>query len=65
MYVRKNDSTDTLIQTVSSATAERSWTNNSLSISVAAGDYVEIKGVNPTWATNPGGVAVSGYIYFE
>jgi hypothetical protein len=65
MYVRKNDTTDTLIQTVSSAAAERSWTNNSLSISVAAGDYVEIKGVNPTWVTNPSALSVGGYLYFE
>ena len=65
MYVRKNNTTDTLIQTVSSATSERAWTNNSMNISIAAGDYVEIKGVNPTWATNPSGVAYSGYLYFE
>ena len=65
MYVRKKNVTDTLIQTVSLATNERSWTNNSMSISIAAGDYVEIKGVNPTWATNPTGVAYSGYLYFE
>ncbi len=65
MYIRKNNSTDSLISTVGSATAERSFDNAAINVSIAAGDYVEIKSSGPTWATNPVGVYISGYLYFE
>ncbi len=65
LYVRKNNTTDTLIATLSAATNERVFSNTGLSISVAAGDYIEIKGVQPTWATNPLGTIYGGYIYIE
>jgi N-acetylneuraminic acid mutarotase len=65
LYIRKNNTTDTLIATVSAATNERVFTNSSLSISVAAGDYVEIKGVQPTWVTNPVTSIYGGYLYIE
>jgi hypothetical protein len=63
--IRLNNATDTLIQTVSSASAVRTFTNSSLSIAVAAGDYIEIKSVNPTWGTNPLTTVFGGYIYIE
>jgi hypothetical protein len=65
LYVRKNNSADTLIATVGAAANERVFSNTSLSIAVAAGDYIEIKGVNPTWATNPATTIFGGYIYIE
>jgi hypothetical protein len=65
LYIRKNNTTDTLIQTLSVNTSERVFTNSALSIAVAAGDYVEIKSVNPTWATNPLTCIFGGYIYVE
>jgi len=65
LYLRKNNSADTLIATVASATAERVFSNTGLSIAMAAGDYFEIKSVQPTWATNPLTTIWSGYIYFE
>ncbi len=65
MYIRKNNSADTLIASVGSAGANRTFSNTGLSISVAAGDYIEIKLVCPTWATNPAGVRFSGSIYIE
>ena len=61
-YVRKNNTTDYLIQTISLATSERIFTNSSLSIPVVSGDYIEIKAVNPTWVTNPLAFIVGGYI---
>jgi hypothetical protein len=64
-YVRLNNLTDTLIQTLSVATNERRFTNSSLSIVVVAGDYIEIKFINPTWATNPLTTIFGGYIYIE
>ncbi len=65
LYIRKNNTTDTLIQTVSVAANERIFSNNTLNIAMAAGDYFEIKAINPTWATNPLTTIFGGYIYFE
>lgn len=65
IYVRLNNSTDTLIATVSVSAGERIFTNSLLSIAVVAGDYVEIKSVNPTWATNPLTTIFGGYVYIE
>lgn len=65
MNIRLNNSTDTLIQTVGAAAAERRFTNTSLSITVAAGDYIELKMLSPSWGTNPTGVTLGGHIYVE
>ena len=65
LYIRKNNTTDTLIATVAAATNERVFTNSSLSIAMAVGDYFEIKAINPTWATNPLTTIFGGYIYIE
>ena len=64
-YVRLNNTTDTLISTLSVATNERVFSNSALSIAVVAGDYFEIKFINPTWATNPLTTIFGGYIYIE
>jgi len=65
LYIRKNNSADTLIATVSAAASERVFTNAALNISMAAGDYFEIKSVNPLWATNPLTCIFGGYVYVE
>lgn len=65
LYIRKNNATDTLIQTVSLATNERIFSNTNLNISMVAGDYIELKWVNPTWATNPLTTIAGGYLYIE
>jgi hypothetical protein len=65
LYIRKNNTTDTLIATLNVATSERVFTNAALNISLVSGDYVEIKGVQPTWATNPLTTIYGGYLYFE
>lgn len=65
LYIRLNNLTDTLIQTLTLNTNERTWFNGSLSIAVVAGDYIEIKGIQPTWATNPNTTIYGGYIYIE
>lgn len=65
MNIRKNNTTDYLVQTIAVANAHRVWSNGGLSISVVAGDYLEIKEVEPTWATNPANVRKSGIIYIE
>jgi hypothetical protein len=65
LYIRKNNTTDYLIQTLSVAASERVFTNSSLSIPMVAGDYFEIKSVYPTFATNPLTTIYSGYVLFE
>jgi hypothetical protein len=65
LYIRKNNTTDTLIATLSVAASERVFTNSSLSIAFAAGDYFEMKSVQPTWATNPLTTIWGGYLYGE
>lgn len=65
VYLRLNGSSDTLIATVAAATNARSFTNTSLNIPVVAGDYIEIKSVNPTWATNPVTTFFGGNIHIE
>lgn len=65
MYVRVNNATDYLISTLSVSANERVFTNSSLSIPLAVGDYIEIKCIPPIWATNPLTFICGGYIYIE
>jgi len=65
LYVRKNNTTDTLIATLSVSVSERIFTNAGLNIALVSGDYIEIKAVNPLWATNPLTTIFGGYLYFE
>lgn len=65
MCIRKNNTTDTLVQSLSCASSSRLWCNTGLNISVNAGDYIEMKTVFPTWATNPANLCLSGHIYIE
>lgn len=65
LYVRRNNTTDYLIATLAVSANERRFSNAALSIPVSAGDYIEIKGVQPTWATNPATCIYGGYIYIE
>jgi hypothetical protein len=65
LYIRKNNSADTLIATLTVNTNERVFSNASLNIPVVAGDYIEIKSVQPTWGTNPATTVYGGYIYVE
>jgi len=65
LYIRKNNTTDFLIATVAQANNERIFTNSNIGIPMAAGDYFEIKMINPTWATNPLTTIFGGYVYIE
>jgi len=65
LYVRVNNTTDYLIATVGANTNERVFSNTGLNVSLNAGDYVEIKGIQPTWTTNPLTCIYGGYLYFE
>jgi len=63
-YVRLNDTTDYLIATVGAATDQRAFQNSAINVPISSGDYVEIKTVNPAWATNPTNVSYGGYLKF-
>lgn len=64
-YIRKNNTTDTLIATVSLSNVLRVVSNKTLNITMIDGDYFEIKAVNPTWSTNPLTCTIGGYVYIE
>ena len=53
LCIRKNNAADTLIKTISSSLYERLFVSTNLNVSVVAGDYIEIKGVQPTRVRNP------------
>lgn len=65
LYIRLNQTTDTLIETIGASANNRIFNNESLNISVTEGDTIEIKMVNPTWATNPATSNAGGYIFIE
>lgn len=65
LYIRVNNTTDYLIATLSVSANERIFSNTTLSIPLAVGDYVEIKCIPPVWATNPLTFICGGYIYIE
>ena len=65
LNIRLNNTTDTLIKTLAVSASERIFDNDALNIAVVAGDYIEIKGVQPLWATNPLTTIYGGYIYIE
>jgi hypothetical protein len=62
LYIRLNNTTDTLIKTLAVSASERIFDNDALAIAVVAGDYIEIKGVQPLWATNPLTTIYGGYL---
>jgi hypothetical protein len=53
----------TFVAQVSNALNERIFRNASLSVPVTAGQYIEMQGVQPTWATNPATTIYGGYVY--
>ena len=65
VYLRKNATTDYLIQAITLGANQGIWQNSSLSISVAAGDFFEIKAAFGTFTTNPSNAKFSGSIYIE
>lgn len=65
-YLRLNGTTDLTITTAATWTAEtQTFANSGLSQAVVAGDYIEFKVVNPTWATNPTSTTLHGIFYIE
>lgn len=65
VYLRKNNTSDTLLGEWENSDAKKVITKTGLNISVADGDYFEIKVVCPTWETNPTQVKINATIYIE
>lgn len=65
VFLRLNDTTDHLIQTLGVSTLRRSFLNASMNIKVNAGDFIVIKSITPAFAVVPGVTQVSGYIIIE
>jgi hypothetical protein len=63
MYVRKNNAIDYPIATNAVSAGERTFGNFTIDVPVVAGDYLEIKSVQPTWVTNPLTTTYGGYLY--
>ena len=63
LYIRLNNTTDTLVYTHNTTNADKLWSNTGLSITVAAGDYIEMKLINPSWVTNPSSGLLNGVLY--
>lgn len=66
MSLRLNNTTDTTISAaINTSQAAAAYSNTALNVAVAAGSFLEIKWVTPTWATNPTNVYLNGLIYID
>lgn len=64
VYIRLNDTTDYLIGITSTSNVNKLWSNfDGLTIPVSAGDFLEIKLINPTWSVNPADGTFGGSIF--
>ncbi len=63
--LRLNDTTNTLIANVRTDSTSNTFNNTSLGVTVAAGDFVNIIAVSPTWVTNPTVIRMSVTVYVE
>lgn len=66
LFLRLNNTTDSLISdAIINNALSTTYSNTSLAIPIAAGDYVELKWVTPTWVTNPTSVRFNAVIYIQ
>ena len=66
IYVRVNNTTDVTVTTsLTTNSVSNPFSATGLSQAVSAGDYLEIKWVTPTWATNPTNIRASAVVYIE
>jgi hypothetical protein len=65
VYIRVNNATDYLIATLANTDAFKLFTNKRMNVPVMIDDYIEIKIVCPTWATNPANVTLGGILWLE
>lgn len=65
IYIRVNNTADTLIGNADLSSAVYTVSRTDLSISVSQSHYFEIKIVCPTFSTNPNNVRFGGVVYIE
>jgi hypothetical protein len=65
LYIRLNNTTDTLVKTIGDTSSTKIFNKTDLAISVAEGDYIEGKFVFPIWGTQPINVKFTGIIVIE
>jgi hypothetical protein len=65
LYLRKNGTSDTVLINNFACSAALFAFGCQPALSVTAGDYLEIKWVTPTWATNPTGVYIQVQLTME
>jgi hypothetical protein len=65
VYIRLNDTTDTLVATIGNVSSSKTFSNTALNITTAQGDYIELKIVTPAWATTPVDVVLGGVLYLR
>lgn len=64
MSIRLNNTTDTTISnSVITSSGLTNYSNTSMGVTVAAGDYINVKLVTPAWVTTPGNIATSITIF--
>jgi hypothetical protein len=64
LYIRKNAATDSTI-TSTFAVSSTIFVYSGLSIAVALNDFIEVKWVAPTWATNPTALVGACQVFLE
>jgi hypothetical protein len=66
LYIRLNDTTDTLVSSAVVMNASPgNFSNTGLSIAVSAGDFIEFKLTTPAWSSNPTVVRLSVCAYLS
>ena len=65
LSIRLNNTSTTTFATVGAASNDKVFATTSLSISVVAGDYIEIITTTPAWVTAPGSSFIYGTIYIQ
>ena len=68
LYVYKNgviNNSTGFVGRVSASASIRLWDNTTMALAVTKGDYIEMRFVNPTWATNPLTTISNGFLYIS
>lgn len=66
VYIRKNNTTDaTVSSSVTTNNTQNTFNGTGLSQTYSAGDYLELKWLTPTYATNPSNCRFQVTLYFE
>ena len=65
LYVRVNNTTNYLIQTVGVAAIQRDFSNVNMNVPLEPTDFISIIMVCPTWETNPTNWKTTGFLRIE